>query len=160
LQQVVTDRLDEVHSTIDEEHAGHPDVAPAIVNSYRGLKMMKQIHQLVSEIESGEDRLLTVRQATSSVVATLLQVGAATAFVLICVIGVLVCIYIWRSFAELKAAHDQLAVANEQLIEELQQREQSKVRLQLACAVTRRRFPVGARPTCQRQFEFQLKPAG
>jgi CHASE3 domain sensor protein len=83
LRQVVNDKLDEVRSTIDEQHAGHPDAARAIVNSDRGLKMTEQIHQLVSEIKSEEDRSLSIREAASKVVGTLLQAGAATAFVLI-----------------------------------------------------------------------------
>jgi PAS domain S-box-containing protein len=132
LRQVVSDKLDEVRSTIDEQHAGRPDAARGIVNSDHGLEMTEQIHQLVSEIKSDVDRSLSIREAASKVVGTLLRAGAATAFVLICASGVLACMYIWRSFAELKAAHDQLAVANQQLIEEMQQREQSKARLQLA----------------------------
>jgi hypothetical protein len=51
LRQVVTHRLDDVDSTIDEQHAGHADAARAIVNSDRGLKMMEEIHQLISEIK-------------------------------------------------------------------------------------------------------------
>jgi PAS domain S-box-containing protein len=137
LRQVVTQRLDEVHSTIDEQHAGHPDAARAIVNSDRGLKMMEQIHQLISEIKSDGYRLLSIREKASKFVGTLLQVGSAIAFVLICAIGILVDLYIWHSFTELKAAHDQLATTNRQLIEEMQEREQSKARLQLALDAAR-----------------------
>jgi PAS domain S-box-containing protein len=132
LRQTVTERLDLVHSTIDEQHAGHPDAARAIVDSDRGLMLMEQIRQLVSEIRSEEDRSLDIRDAALKYVGTSLQVGAATAFALICTIGMLAGLYVWRSFTELKAAHDELAVTNRRLIEEMQEREQSKVRLQLA----------------------------
>jgi CHASE3 domain sensor protein len=137
LRQVVTQRLDDVHSTIDEQHAGHPDAARAIVNSDRGLKMVEEIHQLISEIKSGGYRLLSIREMASKFVGTLLQVGSAIAYMLICAIGILVCLYIRRSFEELKAAHDQLATTNRQLIEEMQERERSKARLQLALDAAR-----------------------
>ncbi len=132
LRQVISDKLGELHSTIDEQHAGRADAARAAVNSDRGLEMMDQIRQLLSEIGSEEDRLLSIREAASKIIGTLLQIGAATAFLLICAIGMLVSVYTRRSFAELTAAHDQLAVTNRQLIEQMQQREQSKARLQLA----------------------------
>jgi two-component sensor histidine kinase/CHASE3 domain sensor protein len=137
LRRVVIDRLDEVRSTIDAQHAGHPDAARAIVNSDRGLKMTAQIHRLVSEIKSEEDRSLSIREAASKFVGTLLQLGAATAFVLTCATGMMGCIYIWRSFSELKMAHDQLGVTNEKLIAEMQEREQGKARLQLALDASR-----------------------
>jgi PAS domain S-box-containing protein len=94
--------------------------------------LMEQIRQLVSEIRSEEDRSLDIRDAALKYVGTLLQVGAATAFALICTIGMLASLYVWRSFTDLKAAHDELAVTNKQLIEEMEEREQSKARLQLA----------------------------
>jgi PAS domain S-box-containing protein len=137
LRQAVTERLDLVHSTIDEQHAGHPDAARAIVNSDRGLMLMEQIRQFVSEIRSEEDRSLSIREAALKFVGTLLQVGAATAFALICTIGLLASLYVRRSFTELKAAHDQLAVSNQQLIVEMREREQSKARLQLALDAAR-----------------------
>jgi hypothetical protein len=80
----------------------------AIVNADCGLKMMEQIHQLVSEIKSGEDRSLSIHQAASNVAGT--QVGGRIPADLRNRCAGLH--YIWRSFAELTAAHDQLAVAN------------------------------------------------
>jgi PAS domain S-box-containing protein len=118
LRQVVADKMRELRSTIDEQQAGRADAARAIVNSDRGLKMMDQIQQLISEMGSEEDRVLSIRLSALQKVGTLLQVGAATAFLLICAVGVLTGLYMWRSLAELTAA--------------LQQREQSQTRLQLA----------------------------
>jgi PAS domain-containing protein len=99
--------------------------------------MMDQTRQLLSEMGSEEDRLLTIRTSGLEMVGTLLQIGAATVFLLICAVGVLVSVYARRSFAELTAAHDKLAVTNQQLIEQMEERQQSKARLQLALDAAR-----------------------
>jgi PAS domain S-box-containing protein len=118
LQQLVTDKMRELRSTIDEQRAGRADAARAIVNSDRGLKMMDQIRQVFSEMRSEEDRVLSIRQSDLDKVGALLQVGASTAFLLICAVGALAGLYMRRSLAELAVA--------------MQQREQSQKRLQLA----------------------------
>jgi PAS domain S-box-containing protein len=118
LRQIVTDKLDELRTTIAEQQAGRADAARAIVNSDRGLHMMDQIRQLLSEMKSREDRLLSIRTSASKHVAALLQIGAATAFAMIGALGALVFVHMRRSFAELTMA--------------LQQREYSEARLQLA----------------------------
>jgi PAS domain S-box-containing protein len=118
LRQLVADKMRELHSAIDDQQAGRADAARAIVDSDRGRKMMDQIQQLISEMRSEEDRVLSIRLSALQKIGTLLQVGAATAFLLICAVGVLTGLYIWRSLAELTVA--------------LQQREQSQTRLQLA----------------------------
>jgi CHASE3 domain sensor protein len=61
LQQVVTDKVRELRSTIDEQAAGRADAARAVVNSDRGLQIMYQIRRLFSEMRSEQDRLLSVR---------------------------------------------------------------------------------------------------
>jgi PAS domain S-box-containing protein len=118
LQQVVTDKMRELRSTIDEQQAGRADAARAIVNYDGGLKMMYQIRQLFSEMRSEEDRVLSVRLSALWKTGTLLQVGTPTAFLLICAVGVLARLYMRRSLAELTRA--------------LQQGEESQMRLQLA----------------------------
>jgi CHASE3 domain sensor protein len=50
-----------------------------MVNSDRGLMLLEQIRQLVSEIRNEEDRSLSIREADSKFVGTLLQAGAAAA---------------------------------------------------------------------------------
>jgi PAS domain S-box-containing protein len=118
LQRVVSDKMRELRSTVDEQKAGRADAARAIVNSDRGLHMMYQIRRLFSEMRGEEDRLLSVRLSALQKTGTLLRVGAPTAFLLICAAGVLTGPYMRRSLAELTRA--------------LQQREESQMRLQLA----------------------------
>jgi PAS domain S-box-containing protein len=111
LQRVIADKMGELRSTIEEKQAGGADAARAILNSDRGLKMMEQIRQLFSEMMSEEDRILSIRLSALRKTSTLLQVGAPTAFLLICAVGLLTGLYMRRS---------------------LKQREQSQMRLQLA----------------------------
>jgi CHASE3 domain sensor protein len=120
LQQLVTDKMCELRSTIDDMQAGR-----AIVNSDRGLNMMYQIDQLISEMRSEEDRILSMRLSALWKTGTLLQVGAPAAFLLICAVGVLTGLYMRRSLTELTRALMDLTRA-------LQQREESQTRLQLA----------------------------
>jgi two-component sensor histidine kinase len=93
------DKLGELRSTINEQRAGHTDAALTIVNSDRGLRMMDQIRQLVSEMVSEQDRLLSTHASTSEAFGTLLQIGAVIALALICGVGALVGVYVRRSFA-------------------------------------------------------------
>ena len=123
LRQVVTDKMRELRSTIDEQQAGHADASRAIVNSDRGLKVMYQIRQFISEMRSEEDRLLSIRRSALRKAGTMLQVGAPTAFLLICAVGVLSGLYMRRSLTELTRA--------------LQQGEESQTRLQLAMDAAR-----------------------
>jgi signal transduction histidine kinase len=129
LRQVVADKVRELRSTIDNQNAGHTDAALAIVNSDRGLELTKEIRQVLSAMGSEEARLLALRETTTRTVRTLLQIGAAVALLLICTVGLLVAFYTRRSFTELTAAHDRLAAANRQLIEQMQQREQTETQL-------------------------------
>jgi signal transduction histidine kinase/CheY-like chemotaxis protein len=129
LRRVVANKVHELRSTIDEKSAGHSGAALAIVNSEGGLEMTNEIRQLLSAMGSEEARLLSLREATTRTVRTLLQIGAAVAFLLICTVGLLVAFYTRRSFTELTAAHNQLAVTNQQLIEQMQQREQTETQL-------------------------------
>jgi PAS domain S-box-containing protein len=111
LQQVIADKMRELRSTINEEQAGRTDAARAILNSDVGPKMMYQIRQLFSEMRSEEDRILSIRLSALQKTGTLLQVGAPTTFLLICVVGLLTGLYMRRS---------------------LKQGEESQMRLQLA----------------------------
>jgi signal transduction histidine kinase len=129
LRQVVADKVHELRSAIDEQNAGHSDAALAIVNSDRGLKMMKEIRELLSAMGGVEERLLALREAATRRVRTLLQTATTIAFLLICMVGLLAAFYTRRSFRELTAARDGLAATNQQLIEQMQQREQTETQL-------------------------------
>jgi PAS domain S-box-containing protein len=118
LRRVVMEKARELRSTIDEQRAGRPDAARAIVNSDRGLQMMAKIRQLLSEMRSEEDQILSSRLSTLRKVSTLLQAGAPIPLLLIGGIGVLTRQFMRRSLSALAIA--------------LRQREQSQFRLQLA----------------------------
>ena len=118
LRHVVMEKARELRSTIDEQRAGRPDAARAIVNSDSGLQMMNQIRQLLSEMRSEEDEILSSRLSILQKVSTLLQAGAPIPLLLIGGIGVLTRQFMRRSLSALMIA--------------LRQREQSQFRLQLA----------------------------
>jgi PAS domain S-box-containing protein len=118
LRQVVMEKARELRSTIDEQRAGRPDAARAIVSSDHGLQMMNQIRQLLSEMRGEEDQILSNRLSTLRQVSTLLQAGAPVPLLLIGGIGVLTRQFMRRSLSALTIA--------------LRQREQSQFRLQLA----------------------------
>jgi PAS domain S-box-containing protein len=118
LRHVVMEKARELRSTIDEQRAGRPDAARAIVNSDRGLQMMNQISQLLSEMRSEEDQILSGRLSALQKVGTLLQAGAPIPLLLIGGIGLLARQFVRRSLSALTIA--------------LRQREQSQLRLQLA----------------------------
>jgi PAS domain S-box-containing protein len=102
LRQVIIEKMRELRSTVDEQRAGRPDAARAIVNSDRGLKMMDEIRLLFSEMKDEEHQVLSNRLSALGRVGTLLQVGAPIPFVMICAIGVLTRLYMRRSLAELE----------------------------------------------------------
>ena len=118
LRHIVMEKARELRSTIEQQQAGHPDAAAAIVNSDRGLQMMNRIRQLLSEMRSEEDQILSSRLSTLQKVSTLLQAGAPIPLLLIGGIGVLTRKFMRRSLAALTVA--------------LRQREESQFRLQLA----------------------------
>jgi PAS domain S-box-containing protein len=118
LRHVIMEKTRELRSTIEQQQAGRPDAARAVVNSDRGLQMMNQIRQLLSEIRNEEDQILSSRLSALQKVSTLLQVGAPIPLLLIGVIGVLTRQYMRRSLSALTVA--------------LRQREENQFRLQLA----------------------------
>ena len=129
LRKLITDKLREMGSTIDERKAGHTDAALAIVNSDTGFKIMDEIRDLVSAMETEEDRLLAIRRTNAETSAMFLKFGAATAFLLICVIGLLINHFTRRSFAQLAAARDQLSVTNQELLQQVNRAEQVESQL-------------------------------
>ena len=130
LRQLIADKLRELRSTIDEHKAGRAEAALAIVNTDEGRRLMVGIRQLLSAMEVEEDRLLAARQSSAATTSTRVQIGAATAFLLICGVGALFGYYTRRSFSEIAAARDQLMVKNQELLDQVVRREQVERQLQ------------------------------
>jgi signal transduction histidine kinase len=126
LLQLIADKLRELRSTIDERKAGRADAALGIVKTDEGRRLMDDIGGLVSAMEAEEDRLLALRQSSAATLGMLLQIGAAVAFLLICAVGVLVGYVTRRSFSDLAAARDRLIVTNQELTEQVRQREEAE----------------------------------
>ena len=132
LRSLIAQKLKELRATIDERRAGHLDAALAIVENDQGLRLMDAIRSNISSMQAEEDRLLADRQQRASTFGRLLQIGAASAFLLICVVGALVGYFTRRSFSELTAARDQLMVTNQELLAQVSQREQVESQLRQA----------------------------
>src|ERR1700722_17218925 len=129
LHLLIKDKLDELHSTLDDYKAGHTDAALAIVNNDSGFRLMLAIRQTIETMQADEDRLLASRQTIAERSGTLLQVGVAIAFLLICGAGVLIARFTRESFAALTAAHDRLMTSNQQLHEQIGRREAAESQL-------------------------------
>jgi signal transduction histidine kinase len=124
LRRLVTAKLGEVRSTVEARKAGNPDAALAIVNSDNGLRLMDDIRQRVSTMQAEEDRVLTMRQSAAARSGMALQAGVAVAFLMICMLGILVARYTRRALEEITAGHDQLMSTNSALVEQIARREQ------------------------------------
>jgi CHASE3 domain sensor protein len=90
LRELVTAKLDELRTAVDDFKAGHGEEALAVVNSDSGPRRMQQIRTQFDTMQAEEDRLLAARQSSVAQLATLLQAGAAIAFLLICGLGILI----------------------------------------------------------------------
>jgi signal transduction histidine kinase len=124
LNQLVADKLSELRSTIDKRELGNTAAAVAIVNSDLGLRLMQDIRDRIAAMQAVEDRSLVSRQSSAARTGILLQAGVAAAFLLICIIGLLIARYTRRSIDEIAAARDQLAMSNQALHEQIRRREQ------------------------------------
>jgi signal transduction histidine kinase len=129
LRQLVKQKLDELRSTIDQDKAGNHDAALAIVNNDTGYRLMMEIRQKILAMQDEENTLLASRQAGAERSALLLQIGMAIAFLLIAILGVLIARFTRRSFDALAATRDRLAVTNEQLVEQINRREEAESQL-------------------------------
>jgi signal transduction histidine kinase/CheY-like chemotaxis protein len=124
LRQLVRQKVDELGSTVNASKAGHQAEALAIVNDDNGFRLMVQIRQKIAAMEAEEDRLLTERQESEARSGTLLQAGVAIAFLLIAIFGALIAWFTRQSFSALAAARDRLLVSNDQLLEQMNRREE------------------------------------
>jgi signal transduction histidine kinase len=129
LRQLVQQKLDELRSTIDQDNAGNHAAALAIVNNDSGYRLMMEIRQKILAMQDEENTLLASRQAVAEHTALLLQIGVALAFLLIALLGVLIARFTRQSFGALAAARDRLAATNEQLLEQVNRREEAESQL-------------------------------
>ncbi len=129
LRQLVGDKLAELRATVEERQAGRPEAALAIVNDDMGFRLMQEIRGLLVALQTGEDRLLNSRQADAARSGVWLQTVVALAFLLICILGVLIARHTRRSVAAIATARDQLAAANQQLVEQIARREEVESQL-------------------------------
>ncbi len=132
LRQLIADKLKELRATIEERKAGHVDAALAIVNTDEGRRLMDDIRQALATMESEEGRVLALRQAGAVTSGTLVQVAGGVAFLLICAVGVLIGYFTHRSFSQLALARDELAASNQELLREVNRREQAESQLRHA----------------------------
>jgi signal transduction histidine kinase/CheY-like chemotaxis protein len=132
LRQLITQKLDELRSTVDAYNAGNKAMALAIVNSDNGFQLMVEIRRTIETMQAEENRLLTARQSTAARSGMLLQAGVAVAFLLICGVGFLVARFTRESFAAMTAARDRLAAANRQLLDQVTRREAAEGQLRQA----------------------------
>jgi signal transduction histidine kinase len=129
LRQLVQQKLDELRSTIDQDNAGNHAAALSILNNDTGYRLMMAIRQKIMAMQDEENALLASRQAVAERSVLLLQIGVAIAFLLIAILGVLIARFTRRSFGALAAARDRLAVTNEQLLEQINRREEAESQL-------------------------------
>ena len=129
LRQLIFGKLAEMQKTIDERKAGRPDAALAIVNSDDGRRSMDDIRGLISSMSATEDRVMAEREAMSATLITLLQLGSVAAFLLICGVGVLVVYSANRSLSAIRDGNAQLSIANQNLREQINQREEVESQL-------------------------------
>ena len=129
LRELIVDELMELRATVDERKAGRGEAALAIVNSGEGRRAMDEIQQLVTAMDTEEDRLLGARQADAAYSSALLQWGVGAAFALICAVGALIGYFTRRSFAEVAASRDRLIASNGELRDEIERREQAESQL-------------------------------
>ena len=132
LRDLISAKLDELRSTVETYKAGNRDAALATVDNDNGLRLMQQIRDQVAAMQAAEDTLLADRQSTAERSATMLQVGVALAFLMICAMGLLIARFTRESFAALTTARDRLAASNEQLIEQVTRRETAESQLRQA----------------------------
>jgi signal transduction histidine kinase/CheY-like chemotaxis protein len=132
LRQLIGEKLNEMRRTLDEQKAGHGEAALAVVNSDASIKTMNDIAELASAMEAEESRLLEMRQSRAGNSDRLLQIGAGTAFLLVCAAGASLVLYSRASFRELDATHNLLISTNQRLSEQMSRREEAESQLRQA----------------------------
>jgi signal transduction histidine kinase/CheY-like chemotaxis protein len=129
LRKLVEEKLEELGKTIEARKADQNEAALALVNSDRGLRLMGAVHARIAAMEAEENRLLQARRETATALASLLKAGDVLVLLLIVAVGVLVIRFTQRSFAALTTAHDLLKLSNQELLDQISQREQAESQL-------------------------------
>jgi signal transduction histidine kinase len=129
LRRVIEEKLDELRSTLDAQSSGRPEAALAIVKSDKGFELMREVRRIVTAMQGQEDHLLDMRRSNAARTGLLLQTGVALSFAMVCFIGALVAYATRRSFGLISSARDQLVAANQQLLDQINRREQLEKQL-------------------------------
>jgi signal transduction histidine kinase len=108
IRQLTKEKLDELGSTIALRRAGDLQGALAIVNSDSGLHIMDEFRALARTLVSEENLSLLTRQDRAARLDSLLRIGAAAAFIMICGAGILGSLLARRAFGEVVAANASL----------------------------------------------------
>jgi PAS domain S-box-containing protein len=116
LRRLIAVKLREETSTIDEYSAGNAAAVLAMVEAAESDRTMTDIQNDLSKMDIEENRLIAIRESSAATSATLTRVGAATAFLLICAVGVLIGYYTRDSLAA-RTASDQLTKHERMLLE-------------------------------------------
>jgi signal transduction histidine kinase len=132
LRQNVSEKFAELQRTIALRRAGHSQEALAIVDTDEGKRIMDAIRDQIATMQDAEDRLQGQREAAAASLTLLVQIGAVSVFVLICGVLVLAAYFARRSVAAIHGANAQLSLANQNLLQQITQRE--KVEAQLSQA--------------------------
>jgi signal transduction histidine kinase len=129
LRQRISDKREEMQTTIDERNAGRADAALALVNTDRGKLATAAIKDQIDAMVETENAALAQREAAVTSFVFFLQVGSAVAFLLIGGVGLLVAYFARRSLTAIQSANLQLSAANQNLLDEINQREQAESQL-------------------------------
>jgi signal transduction histidine kinase len=129
LRQLVSEKLAELQRTIDLRKAGRAADALAIVETDNGRRTMTAIRNQIDTMQANEDRLLQERETDANALTFELRLSSVLVFLLICGTGILVGYFAHRSVATIRSANANLAIANQNLLEQISQRE--KVESQL-----------------------------
>lgn len=132
LRPLISAKLDELQRTITLRKAGHSDEALALVDTGQGRRTMDAISGQISSMQETEDRLLAERESVAASFTFLLEIGSVAVFLLICGVAVLAAFFAKRSVSAIRTANTRLLLANQNLLEQIKQREQVETQLRQA----------------------------
>jgi signal transduction histidine kinase len=126
LRLLISQKLDELRTTVTLHQTGHNEDAIALVNSGKGVDLMDAIRDRIAALEAEENRLLTERQDSATRLESGVAIGTTLALALIVGIGGLVVFFTRRSLSELETAQGKLVATNRDLLEQIAGREQAE----------------------------------
>jgi len=116
LRQLIAVKLRGETNAIEQYRAGSAASALAMVEANEGDRTETDIQNDLSSMDNEENRLIARRESSAAASSTLTRIGAATAFLLICAVGVLIGYYTRDSLAA-RTANDQLTKHERMLLE-------------------------------------------